>query len=471
MNQKNTGIYITAAIALLAGLAACPGPDDPGTETPGPLTAAVSFRETEQNSSQTDFDLDAWSGGGENAAESWTLRVTETSPVYFAVAKTAAQTISPDGNVPLSQANDGTVDGSAAGPELSVFTLDAAAWDLLLFEGGDRSFTLAVSEAGHSPRTITVTLRMSRYETGVAAYKVTRPAGDAGLVAAMSAAEAEAWARSGSLTRVSGMGTWQMDGGGSWSGAAGTTLLDALAWVDQNAQDGEEYLIRLEKNEVLPKTLLSCGGRGNVMIRLRGAGGAERVVTHDGSNAGTVHYGDYSSGYNLINVGTGLTMQKTIVLSLERDLTLSLEGITISSGTNSLRGIVSVDDYSRLVMLAGSKLTGNHSNSVMFYVISTRAQGGYTTVNSLLMDPGFFMFGGEISGNTCIANGLIYASSVMTNPNYPQSVFFVKKGGSISGNFLPDGATPNNVVSFGSETYRRTIVEGREYSVPPLPPQ
>ncbi|MDR2499490.1 MAG: hypothetical protein LBD37_00235, partial [Treponema sp.] len=99
------------------------------------------FQNTETDTSGTEFDLNAWTGEG-TATQGWSISADEQPAVYFAVGKeAAAQTITVGGThaALVTQATSGTVDGSAAGPELSVFTVDSSAFDLM-FTGGSRAF-------------------------------------------------------------------------------------------------------------------------------------------------------------------------------------------------------------------------------------------------------------------------------------------------------------------------------------------
>jgi hypothetical protein len=99
--------------------------------------ADISWMETEHNSSITEFDPASWTGYGE-LIESWKLRATESSRVYFAVHKRVTQTITIEGEHQdkVSKAALGEeVDGSLATEELDLFTVDTGDVETL-FRGG-----------------------------------------------------------------------------------------------------------------------------------------------------------------------------------------------------------------------------------------------------------------------------------------------------------------------------------------------
>jgi hypothetical protein len=422
--------------------------------------------------------LDAWTGNG-TASETWGITVVETPKVYFEVVKTAEQTIAVGGTdaALVTQATTGVVDGSTASATLSVFTVDTSAYELM-FEGGSLSFTLTVSETGKVSKTVTVTLTVTPNLTGVAVFRVTRPGGDAGITADMTAAQAEAWARDGSLTRITGIHKWNQPTNivdfqlapGFWETGSAEGLLDALAWVDQNAQDGEEYLIRLEKNEPIPKIHLACNWRDNITIRFRGIG-AERTITHNGSTLAD-SYGLHNPSlspswdstasmylFNIGGVGTSGSDYALVNLFLEQNVTITLAGVTLN---DNLRGIANVRKAgSSVVMLNGSKLTGvvASSGSTGKFVIDARQGNDASSAAS------FFMFGGEITGNTVTEQGVIASRTVDTYAG--SNKLFVKKGGSISGNINNSDGAPANKIYFNSTANIRTIQPGSIYIVPP----
>jgi hypothetical protein len=453
------------------------GFSDSASGAPGfPLTDEVSPCQTITDSSSTIINPQGWTGAG-TAIQRWTLNVVEKPTTYFAVIKTAAQTITVGGtNAGLvTQAPVGTtVDGSTASDTLSVFTVNSATYDLM-FEGGSSDFTLTVSEPGKTSKNITVTLNVIPNLSGVAVFKVTRLAGDtAGITETLTALQAEAWATQGTLTRITGIQEIEIFYSTSfyksqWLPSSGNRLLDAMAWVNENAQDNEEYLIRLEKNEQIPKVALTFQGRSNITMRLRGIGG-ERTITHDGTfptNNG-YFYADSQLDRNsrAVNGGTHLisgTYTTGPLIWNSTNITLSLEQHVTLTGLTSQINFAGYFNPNRgycLVMLDGSKITGYTAYSNFTPIdLST----GSTASNSAR----FYMFGGAISGNICSANGVMNTRNPTTYTGI--GAFFVKKGGSISGNVLrTDETMPANFIYFFNAANKRTIIDGHEYVVPPL---
>jgi hypothetical protein len=477
-----TAKAVTLALVCAAlSLTAC---DSPVSTPPGNgnvLTAAIGFQTTADNSAGTVRDT-------ASTETAWTLNVTEENVAYFAVSKTADQSIAisgTDASLVTQAASGEVVDGSTAGPELALFTVNAAATDMEKYFGVSRAFTLTVSEEGKDNRAVNVTLKVNPDVTtggGFAIFQVTREAGDTGVTPAMttdvniSAAEMEAWALRGTLTPVTGGKKWQMGTiilestwvytDGSFSAEDGDSLLDALAWLDRHVTaDDQEYLLRLAKDGELPRTELLCHGYNNVTVRLRGAGG-ERTIRYDMSDPSTTLYQEKTS--TLVGRPTGSVMGwihlggptttanqatgKRVVLSLEKDVTLDFSGVSdvteaspyLGTGQKTLRRMVSVDLNSLFVMLDGSKITGyslegDHDSAshpgidYYDYVIlrETFAVNGMTSGR-------FYMFGGAITGNT-VPWGLINVGSTAdfnTANRSNGAKFFVKKGGSITGNFF-----------------------------------
>jgi hypothetical protein len=327
---------------------------------------AFSFIPTENSASGAEFDLAAWSGAG-TARETWGLSAVEQPVVYFAVAKTAAQTITLGGAhaALVTQATSGTVDGSAAGPGLSVFTVDTSAFDLL-FEGGGRTFTLTVSDGGKQEATVTVNLTIRPYKTGVAVFRVRRSPGPA-LSGTPTGAESEAWAAAGALERIppDAIRPWDRGSNTVRPEGRGGSLMDAIAWVDANADtDGDEYLIRLEKDEKLHQMLLTCNGKAAV-IRLRGLGQAWEL-THDPTSNAARESNYWNKTYAGESVSTVWSDRQGLINlggKAGDSLTLALENnITIYGG--KFNSMVHAAYNTTLVTRKGSLLTGyQHSSS------------------------------------------------------------------------------------------------------------
>jgi hypothetical protein len=160
--SANTAVF-RAAAAILPGLvteiAFAPAAGDfldPDVRLA--LTAAATFGRTQTNTSGTVVGA----AGGEGANRTRILSVPKgTGTMYFTLTKTGAQTIAldiaPDSAAAgkVSWTESGTVDGSVAGGNRAVFTVNTGD---LAEAGGDRVFVLRLEEAGKAPLAYTVTV-------------------------------------------------------------------------------------------------------------------------------------------------------------------------------------------------------------------------------------------------------------------------------------------------------------------------
>jgi hypothetical protein len=197
-------------------------------------------------------------------------------------------------------------------------------------------------------------------------------------------------------------------------------LSTALKWLDNYALSGTgpndmtEYLVRVEQDEVLPKTTISC--RLNVTtllaehirIRIRGYGG-ERIITHDpmDDTSGYVRKegNSFSTNEGFLNICHG----SNLAVHLEKNITIDAGTWTFypaAGGLSYIKSIVYVGSGNTLVMEAGSKLA-NYTN----LPVENYLHYDYTAV--VVGDKGAFEWrGGEISnilghGNLvyCYRNG------------------------------------------------------------------
>jgi hypothetical protein len=303
------------------------------------LTADIEFA-GKTYSSGTEFDLDAWTGQ-ETAAQSWTLTAQEQGTVYFAVTKDAAQTITVGGTdaAKVTKAESGSVGGISASTTLPVFTVDTQA---LVFEGGTRSFTLTVTEDGALSKTVTVTLNVTPNLTGAALFTVA----DEGGVE--------------TLTRVD-----------TGTPVHFTELLAALEWVDHNAEDDTEYLVRVENDEInLPLIVLvfyndaSSRYASNVTLRLRGKD-SPRTLKHGGT--ANVSYNSSllssvptsSSATGFINIYLNTTFNNPATFVLDSNITVDGGG-AMNSNYNAL---IKIGRNATLVLKPGSVITNYYSTS------------------------------------------------------------------------------------------------------------
>jgi hypothetical protein len=397
--------------------------------------------------------------------QSITIHAEEAADrIYFAAGKQAAQTITVGGAdaALVTQHTSGTVDGSAAGVTESVFAVSLTHDMVFETNGGRAVFTLTVddSDAEKASKTINVTLKVTPHLTGMAVYKVERGAGvkHDNLPLTATPAESEAWARAGTLKRISGIKKWQL--AATWNGAGqflpdstGDDLLSALAWVDHNIQDNEEYIVRVEKDEQLPCVyLMAEKSKENVKFRLRGGGGdEERNIGFNAQKSSS----DNPFMYAANNTTTGLTAYlgifnvgmaasasgttKQIILSLENNITIQGQ-----VADTKFRSVIQILANSRLILEAGSKITG--------YDASNYASGALVYIhNPSNATTRFIMRGGSITGNTAYnttSNSIFIAFSGSTGNSR-----FIKNGGIIDGNFDKDG-NPCNIVKFSTTNIR-----------------
>ncbi|MDR1909587.1 MAG: hypothetical protein LBQ35_06710 [Spirochaetaceae bacterium] len=435
-----------------------------------PLTADIAFTFTGNNSSGLSPEL-RWEGMG-TERQSWAFSAREQRRVYFAVNKEAAQTVVISGRdrAKVTQTIEAgrNVDGSTASAELTIFSVNI---EDLYFAGGTRNFALEVVEAGKAPLTVSVTLTVTpNLDAGITVFRVT---GD----------PAPEQPGDESLELVSGINAFNMPGMAFDPAMPAYRLLDALAWIDRNAEEGGDYLVRVEKNEELPAMALTCLNR-NVTIRLRGYG-AQRIITHDESKNNDTSVGTYRNKALLpsasatdfrgfLNVGDYTATRGNIIpdplssitLILEEKITLQGRG-TVNRDAHTYLCMVQVRPGSELVMRNGSMITG--------YAVSAETSAAETSViymaNGTVLPSGRFrMTGGEISGNTVGVNSgavIYFESSLGTNKNSALDGSFEKTGGSITGNYDSEGEAADRVY-FRTRDNAISVEPGRAYSAPPI---
>jgi hypothetical protein len=430
---------------------------------PVPLTADIVFTPTGANTAKVSFVPANWTGAGE-ASEAWTLTAEDASPVYFTVTKTENQIIRLSGThaAKVSQLALGeTRDGSTAGDALGVFGVMNIG-EAGIFNGDKevtREFTLNISEQGKAPKTVSVTLNISpRPMTGVAIFKVLedpnpKVAGDE------------------VLERIHGFKHFVVEEAGTTyeyveQDSPGDGLLDALAWIDRNAEDKGDYLVRVEKDEEIPRIVLSCLSR-EVRIRLRGYGQV-RKITYNKQETTTGERVAYSHQYFVpggtgtiinpgpndpyfIKLGSTSAGSYQVTLQLENNITLRDGGET--NNDNMIR----VNYACTLIMLDGSTITGASVKGrpvIYVYIAGNRPASCV------------YMYGGTIMGNT-IEKVSGSSESVIYFSGKNHNGVFVKEGGSITGNSDPEG-NPVNTVKFLNDPAIE-IKEGVQYSMPPIP--
>jgi hypothetical protein len=394
-------------------------PPVPPLPPAGPLPP-IKFYNTDY-ASGTAFDTEGWTGAGADD-EAWTLTAGEYGTVYFAVNKAEGQTVTATGadaelvTVYDSGSVEGAVIGSGgeaeaieAGVTRTVFAVKTGD---LLFEGGTRTFALKEGE-----RSIPVTVNVTPNLTGAAVFLVEREGDREFLTRRDTGTETVSYTDLSDMTDTTGPANPAPFNGS-------TALIDALAWVDYNAVGSDEWLIRADNAEnLIPRTLLGSGHKdaaANIKIRLRGHDGTEHIIKHnqtDASSKGNNFYGKNTNHTNYgrgSNIGVGMISVigtsssngetvPTLTLQLEKGITLMGTGNTkakaSTSGVYWHAAMVGLGGNSRLVMKAGSKITGHNPYSVSDRRWSVIQRTKYVTNVSSSLQAVVIEAGAEISGN------------------------------------------------------------------------
>ena len=342
--------------------------------------------------------------------ETCKLLAVESPAVYFTVYKGTSQTITvegPDsGRVTKADAGE-TVDGATATAELDVFTVDTGD-EGTMFSGGEAGFTLKVWEAGKAaPKQIVVSLEVRPRLTGAAIFAVEdgRP-----LRITADNVGAHSNALYGEHLENSFPSGWGISITDVYNLAGALKWLDSYAKSGASSSDLKEYLVRVEKSEVMNKTALtglrqSSGGGvimvENTKVRLRGYG-AERIITHNPAESPlSVYYKDMSdilipNGFLSIdpNITGNSTTKSGVTLQLEENITLDAAGGKDSNfPSEKMNSVVAVTGACTFIMEQGSKLTNGNG------VYPVTVGGHYSCENSAYTVHGgrFEMRGGEIS--------------------------------------------------------------------------
>jgi hypothetical protein len=308
-----------------------------------------------------------------------------------------------------------------------VYQVDTSSFDLL-FDGGSLDFKLEVREGAAAVREVPVTLNVTTNITpeSITIFSVTRTPAQTGD-------------EEGSLTKINAT----LEVGEESVSVA--TLLDAFKWIDQSLDDDEatpspEYLVRVEKDEAIPRVVLTLNNKGTAIIRLRGYQ-EERKITWDGDESYYYAHPDLSisSSFRTALITIGRTNVYTdITLQLEQDITLDGEE-TITG--NAVRNMVRVMGGRTLSMKSGSKITGCNTNGresaatdAVIYVNGRGSIDTYPTGH-------FILDGGEITGNV-VYKGIIYLAGQIEDGR------FIYKSGKIDGNFKYNSNDHGNYIIY-----------------------
>jgi hypothetical protein len=244
----------------------------------------------------------------------------------------------------------------------------------------------------------------------------------------------------------------------------GNHLLSALARVDRLAEAGNEYLIRVEHSEALPKVMLTCNypatETDTVAVRLRGLDSGARTITYDDIGLGYSYPNGKTPattasdfGRGIINIGdhrSDSTYTAYITLALENNITLAGKGSEYTDSANTT-AMVQAGKHTTFIMRNGSKITGyynineNTYNSVVLLLEDLSSEPG--------KEKGFKMQGGEITGNTThIETGSVVTFHSDGQPSVGIT-HFTKTGGRIYDN------TPNHFIA-------SLILQQSKYAIP-----
>jgi hypothetical protein len=359
--------------------------------------------------------------------DKWVLDAIDQGETYVGVYKTPAQSVWVSGTdaakVRRLTSND-TIKGEPVvinevelGDDpgyYAVYKVDTSGFDLL-FDGGSLDFTLEVREGAAPVQKVSVTLNVTPtiVSNSITIFSVART-------------EGQTEDEEGSLTKINA--ELKIDG----KQVRVNTLLDAFKWLDINAENESEYLVRLEKNEVIPKVLF-CPIETKTTIRLRGWK-EERRITHNGTdelyfNNEVPYQGSYvTDTYAVINIGRYSSSQSSVItLQLEQYITLDGKNVPAANRDYMVEGMVSIMPLSYLIMKPGSKITG-------YNFPESRVAGGFWDIANpvyiqRIMGKGvgtFILDGGEITGNT-VYLGVLWSTSNVANTALYQ-MFIYKRG-------------------------------------------
>jgi hypothetical protein len=394
----SAGGYTDASIAVTV---AADGSVAIGTPTKGSphLTKAIDLYLSEG------LAREEWTGQ-DTATETWVLSVEELSTVYVAAYKEAAQTVTVSGEDQALVAPAAAVDGLDAGDEFAVFAVKTGD---LVFDGGERSFTLNVSEAGGAlPRTVNVTLKVNTNPTGAAVFKTITHTRE---IAAPAGMEVMEWIEV--VERV----------GGSFDG-----LASAFTWVENNAEDNTEYTIRVEHDEAnVPYLYMDANGKENVTLRFRGTNGSPKTLTpihlagSGSQQPDTVNIkGFATTSGGFINIGGDYTSPaKKFILGSN----ITIQGHERNSAQyNNYIYIFYLYPNATLVLEPDSKITGFKNSGGHIVLIdasaNVRIEGGaitdcvasYADKNNTNGYRGLIKFGSKTlaDGSFCVAGGNVF---------------------------------------------------------------
>jgi hypothetical protein len=412
----------------------------------------VIWTQTGDDSSLTAFDLAAWQGES-GPEETWALSVIEQPVLYFAARKPPDALVTVQGVTGgvVSKAGIGeTLDGSAADETLDLFTVSFGG-DALFGEGAC-SFTLELTEPGKQPKTVKVSAATRPNLTGIAIFHRTADGALARITAANAADHANTLYTG---HKGGGFPDWGIDF------AHVQNLSTALKWLDNYAQGGTagkwaEYLVRVEADEAMPKTLLTCKRSGSInlaeyiRIRIRGYG-KERTITHDPTNIDTGHASKGGGGMftnpAFLSIGPQSSdstyVPNHLAVFLENNITINAAGGTsqlfpsVGGQNPRINSMIAVSWGNILVMEAGSRLT-NYVYISIYDPSNNYSAPRYNQTAVEILGGGVFEWrGGEISniqGEGAIVNEGNIVLCALAGNNMPDGAFYYSGEGIMYGN-------------------------------------
>ncbi|WP_461255280.1 InlB B-repeat-containing protein [Treponema sp. R80B11-R83G3] len=204
----------------------------------------------------------------------------------------------------------------------------------------------------------------------------------------------------------------------------GSTFIEKLAYVRNNAGDGVVFDIAVDKNEFVGPQTVSTMGR-NITLIIRSASSADiKTIQLDGK------------GY---------------LFSVDANITLKLQNIVLKGHSTNNKALVSVGSGGTLILYQGSKITmnANYDNSSHGFGGGVYVAGGSIELNE----------GAEISENEIKGENMSYAT-------YGGGIYVTNggnvniRGGIISGNKVTNaslaGALGGGIAVFGNSTVTMT---------------
>jgi hypothetical protein len=329
-----------------------------------------------------------------------------TDTVYFVVNNPDGLTLNAVNAVKIG---DGiTVEGSVAGPTLSVFEVDTSS--VAGENGGEVIVAIDATEEGREAIPITVTVTVDPMAFGL----FVDNAGD--------------------LERVD---------------YPVANLNDCFDWLQLYAEDDTSYVIQLDKDDGITH-YESRAGVSNVTVTLRGLF-KEQTVTYDGNYIGpTLSPNDNG----LIYIRSGTTFV------LDEHITLDAQNTELYDSSNNGRSLVSVAG-GKFRMISGSKMTGSISRFGAVYADGAYSEfimeGGEICGNA----NGFYMSGVYDAAVIIATNAAFRMLNGKISDNQYRGVLtrsgaFAMEGGEISGNGTERNLVGAGIAVTGSSSFTMT---------------